>query len=68
MSLVGFNADKMSIVEIQGSAEIMNSFHWMFGIVPGVLYASCAIFLAFYNLDNRTMAQMKVELDAQRAE
>ena len=68
MSLVGFNADKMSIVEIQGSAEIMNSFHWMFGIVPGVLYASCAIFLAFYNLDNRTMAQMKVELDAQRKE
>lgn len=68
MSLVGFNADKMSIVEIQGSAEIMNSFHWMFGIVPGVLYASCAIFLAFYNLDNSTMAQMKVELDAQRKE
>ena len=66
MSLVGFNADKMSIVEIQGSTEIMNSFHWMFGIVPGVLYASCAIFLAFYNLDNRTMAQMKAELDASR--
>ena len=38
----------------------------MFGIVPGVLYASCAIFLAFYNLDTATMEQMKAELEAQR--
>ena len=44
----------------------MSSIHWLFGIVPGVLYASCAIVLAFYNLDNKTMAQMKEELEEQR--
>ena len=61
MTMVHFNPDAMSIAEVQANPAIMNSFHWMFGIVPGVLYASCAIFLAFYNLDNKTMAQMKNE-------
>ena len=46
----------------------MSTIHWMFGIVPGVLYASCAIFLAFYNLDNKTMAQMKKELEIRKSE
>jgi len=50
----------------QSNPEIMNTIHWMFGIVPGVLYASCAIFLIFYNLDGKTMEQMKRELEARR--
>lgn len=68
MSAVGYNADVMSFQEIVASPSIMSSIHILFGIVPGVLYASCAIFLAFYNLDKKTMAQMKAELDAARAE
>lgn len=66
MSAVHFNAEIMTITEVQSNAAIMSSFHYMFGIVPGVLYASCALFLIFYNLDNRTMAQMKQELDESR--
>ena len=67
MSAVHFNAELMNITEVQGNEVIMSAFHWMFGIVPGVLYASCAIFLIFYNLDNQTMAQMKQELDELRS-
>ncbi len=66
MSAIGYNADLMTIDQIQHTPLVMNTFHWMFGIVPGVLYASCAIFLAFYNLDNTTMEQMKKELEASR--
>ena len=66
MSAVGYNADVMTMSEIQADGAIMSSIHWLFGIVPGVLYASCAIVLAFYNLDNKTMAQMKEELEEQR--
>lgn len=35
-------------------------------IIPGVLYASCAIVMAFYTLDSKTIAQMKTDLDAKR--
>ncbi len=66
MTSVGYNAELMSFQQILDSAPIMNSIHVLFGIVPGVLYASCAIFLAFYNLDNATMAQMKHDLDETR--
>lgn len=65
MSAVHFDGGK-AITVTQGNAEIMNTIHWMFGIVPGVLYASCAIVLAFYTLDTRTMTQMKAELDERR--
>jgi GPH family glycoside/pentoside/hexuronide:cation symporter len=68
MSGVGFDPDTMSTTQIQATPEIMNSIHYLFGIVPGVLYASCAILLAFYNLDNKTMLQMKKELAEQREE
>ena len=66
MSVIGYNADVLTIDQIQHTPLIMNTFHWMFGIVPGALYASCAIFLAFYNLDTKTMEQMKNELDQRR--
>jgi len=65
MSAVHFDGS-VPLAEVQGNGEIMNTIHWLFGIVPGVLYASCAIFLVFYNLNNKTMAQMKRELDEQR--
>lgn len=32
-------------------------------VIPGVLYASCAIVMAFYNLDPKTMEVMKKELE-----
>ena len=66
MSAVGYNVELLTMSQIQADHAIMTSIHWMFGIVPGALYASCAIFLAFYNLDKKTMAQMKAELDEQR--
>lgn len=68
MGAVGYNVETLTMSQIQESTAIMNSIHWLFGIVPGVLYASCAIFLAFYNLDKTTMQQMKRELEEQRAQ
>ena len=68
MTGVGFDPEAMSITQIQNSPEIISTIHYLFGLVPGVLYASCAIFLAFYNLDNKTMSQMKAELEAQRSD
>ena len=65
MSYVHFDGSAV-ITETQANAEIMNTIHWMFGIVPGVLYASCALVLIFYNLDTKTMVQMKNELDERR--
>jgi GPH family glycoside/pentoside/hexuronide:cation symporter len=35
-------------------------------VIPGVLYASCAIFMTFYNLDVKTTDQMKIDLEAKR--
>lgn len=67
MSAIHFDGNA-AITETQANVEIMNTIHWMFGIVPGVLYASCAIFLIFYNLDGKTMEQMKHELEARRAD
>lgn len=66
MSSVGYNAETMSFQQIIDSPAVMSSIHVLFGIVPGVLYASCAIFLMFYNLDNATMGQMKTDLNARR--
>ena len=37
-------------------------------IIPGVLYASCALIMLFYSLDNKTMEQMKQELSDRRIE
>ena len=36
-------------------------------IIPGVLYASCAIFMYFYKIDSNITQQMKLDLDAKRA-
>ena len=63
MSMVNFDADTMTISQIQSNPTIMNSIHYLFGILPGALYASCAIVLAFYNLDTATTAKMKTELE-----
>lgn len=67
MSGVGFDPATMTTSEIQATPEIMSCIRVLFGIVPGVLYASCAILLAFYNLDKQTLETMKVELEARRA-
>jgi GPH family glycoside/pentoside/hexuronide:cation symporter len=35
-------------------------------VIPGILYMSCAVFMAFYNIDSRTTDLMKRDLDARR--
>ena len=66
MSGVGFKPETMTVSAIQADPVIMDTIHWMFGIVPGLLYASCAIFLVFYNLDGDTLRRMKADLEARR--
>ena len=62
MTAVHYDA-AMTTTQIQSDAGIMTCIHLLFGILPGVLYASCAIVLAFYNLDTKTIQQMKTELE-----
>lgn len=35
-------------------------------VIPGILYMSCAVFMAFYNIDAQTTDLMKRDLDARR--
>lgn len=44
------------------SDSAMLGIRLLVSVIPGVLYASCALVMAFYNLDTNTMAQMKEEL------
>jgi len=37
-------------------------------VIPGILYMSCALFMFFYTIDARTTDQMKLDLDARRAQ
>jgi GPH family glycoside/pentoside/hexuronide:cation symporter len=51
--------------DVQSDSAMMG-IRLLVSVIPGVLYASCAIVMAFYNLDNATMTQMKNELEARR--
>lgn len=48
------------------SDEAMLGIRLLVSVIPGVLYASCALVLAFYDLDTKTIAQMKTELEERR--
>ena len=48
------------------SDTAMLGIRLLVSVIPGVLYASCALVMMFYNLDNATMEQMKNELDERR--
>ena len=51
--------------DLQSDSALMG-IRLLVSIIPGVLYASCALVMIFYNLDNATMVQMKNDLDARR--
>ena len=55
----------MANADMQSDSAMMG-IRLLVSVIPGVLYASCAIVMAFYNLDNATMAQMKNELEERR--
>ena len=65
MTAVHYDA-AMTTTQIQSDASIMTCIHLLFGIMPGVLYASCALVLAFYNLDTPTLQQMKADLEQRK--
>ena len=48
------------------SDEAMLGIRLLVSVIPGVLYASCALVLAFYDLDTQTIAQMKTDLEERR--
>lgn len=48
--------------EVQADSAMMG-IRLLVSVIPGVLYASCAIVMAFYNLDTPTLQQMKTELE-----
>jgi GPH family glycoside/pentoside/hexuronide:cation symporter len=61
----------LSVSQFVANAEFqtdsaMLGIRLLVSIIPGVLYASCALVMIFYNLDNATMVQMKNELEERR--
>jgi len=48
------------------TTETLNGIKLMVSIFPGILYASCAAFLIFYNIDSKTNELMKQELEKRR--
>ena len=48
------------------SDEAMLGIRLLVSVIPGVLYTSCALVLAFYDLDTKTIAQMKTDLEERR--
>ncbi|MCM1034630.1 MAG: MFS transporter [Paludibacter sp.] len=51
--------------EVQSDSAMMG-IRLLVSVIPGVLYASCALIMYFYNLDNTTMSRMKTELEQRR--
>lgn len=52
---------------VQSDMAIMG-IRLLVSVIPGVLYASCAIIMAYYNIDMQTQAQMEADLKARREE
>lgn len=48
--------------EVQADSAVLG-IKLLVSIIPGVLYASCAIIMWFYNLDSATVEQMKTDLE-----
>lgn len=49
------------------SSQAITGIRLMISVFPGLLYMSCAAFLAFYRLDAATCRQMEAELEARRS-
>jgi GPH family glycoside/pentoside/hexuronide:cation symporter len=54
------------IPNIEQTDTAITGIKLLVSIIPGILYMSCAIFMAFYTIDSKTTALMKQELDARR--
>lgn len=52
---------------IQQTPEAITALKLSFSVIPGVLYLLTAILLFWYDLDDKTVAQIKVDLEQRRA-
>jgi GPH family glycoside/pentoside/hexuronide:cation symporter len=52
--------------EVQTDSAI-TGIKLMISVIPGILYMSCALFLFFYNIDQKTAMQMQEELESRKA-
>ncbi|MDX9748718.1 MAG: MFS transporter [Paludibacter sp.] len=48
------------------SSEAITGIKLLVSVIPGILYMSCAIFMLFYNIDQKTTDLMKTELEERR--
>lgn len=58
---------------VEQSEQVVNAINLLYSVIPGVFFASLAIFMFFYKLDNQKLAQIKedlvrIENDKQAAE
>ena len=48
------------------TGETLNGIKLMVSVIPGALYASCALVMIFYPIDRALTDQIKIDLDARR--
>jgi GPH family glycoside/pentoside/hexuronide:cation symporter len=48
------------------NATAITGIKLLVSVIPGILYMSCALFMAFYKIDSKTTAQMKQDLEMRR--
>jgi len=56
---------RAAIAEVQ-TDEAVNAINLLFTVLPGVFFASLAVFMLFYKLDNKKLGEIKQELVKQQ--
>jgi len=54
------------VPNVEQTETAITGIKLLVSIIPGILYMSCAIFMIFYNIDQKTTDLMKIDLDAKR--
>lgn len=54
------------VPNVEQTETAITGIKLLVSVIPGILYMSCAIFMIFYNIDQKTTNLMKTDLDAKR--
>ncbi len=54
------------VPNVEQTETAITGIKLLVSVIPGILYMSCAIFMIFYNIDQKTTNLMKIDLDAKR--
>lgn len=54
------------VPNVEQTETAITGIKLLVSVIPGILYMSCAIFMIFYNIDQKTTHLMKTDLEAKR--